>query len=455
MSSQVIEEKLLSAVVELCDILGKPALARDLGAANEMASITGRRIAVAGLVKRGKSTFVNRVVGQDLSPVNLLPETSSVLCFSRCDESRASGISFDGRVRKLSTKPSSFSKDVSRKARRPLLAASYRGNLNLPENFCLVDTPGAHETEVVANSLVESGMSPSLFHLCGGFIVVMGVPGLSAIDLQLLERVNKSAGQLPVRVLLKGLDSSISQTDLVEYSKDVLANVSNEIYVVTDENFDEAARLVESFSVSFFDHPNDAQEVSKLVIDSVLKELHRVLNSRDENEELDVTKSLLKNLPKDLAEGVRYFAPGARQTRLLRQRKAAKEAETQKYKSDLTAWVAKDKELRRSIVDSRLAVKEAEKNFRNEKPDSNFHMWIFLVSVGLLTAPIAILFPPAIFFGAILVIYYLVKQSKERSKFRKIEVMLIARIDTAKSNSLRARMLYENHQKRKPNKPIR
>jgi len=424
MSSQVIEEKLLSAVVELCDILGKPALARDLGAANEMASITGRRIAVAGLVKRGKSTFVNRVVGQDLSPVNLLPETSSVLCFSRCDESRASGISFDGRVRKLSTKPSSFSKDVSRKARRPLLAASYRGNLNLPENFCLVDTPGAHETEVVANSLVESGMSPSLFHLCGGFIVVMGVPGLSAIDLQLLERVNKSAGQLPVRVLLKGLDSSISQTDLVEYSKDVLANVSNEIYVVTDENFDEAARLVESFSVSFFDHPNDAQEVSKLVIDSVLKELHRVLNSRDENEELDVTKSLLKNLPKDLAEGV-------------------------------TAWVAKDKELRRSIVDSRLAVKEAEKNFRNEKPDSNFHMWIFLVSVGLLTAPIAILFPPAIFFGAILVIYYLVKQSKERSKFRKIEVMLIARIDTAKSNSLRARMLYENHQKRKPNKPIR
>jgi len=109
MSDPVIEEKLFAAVVELCDILGKPSFARDIAAASEMATISGRRIAVAGLVKRGKSTFVNRIIGEDLSPVNLLPETSSVLCFQRSDDARARGIAFDGSLRKLSTKPRSFS----------------------------------------------------------------------------------------------------------------------------------------------------------------------------------------------------------------------------------------------------------------------------------------------------------------------------------------------------------
>jgi hypothetical protein len=421
MSDPVIEEKLFAAVVELCDILGKPSFARDIAAACEMATISGRRIAVAGLVKRGKSTFVNRVIGRELSPVNLLPETSSVLCFSGGNKLRASGISFDGKIRKLSTKPHRFSKDVNREARRPLLAASYRGLRELPANFCLVDTPGAYETEVVANSLVESGMPSSLFHLCGGFIVVMGVPGLSAVDLQLLQRINESAGQLPVRVLLKGLDSSISQTELLEYSKEVLSEVRNEIYVVTDDNFDEASQLIDSFSISYFDHPIDAHEVSQLVVKMVFAQISEVLNTRDELKEIVAPKSLLKNLPPDLAEGVRFFAPGAREKR----KKAIRKEKINDYKSELYAWKITNNELRSDIGLCDNEVRQAESNIRKHKH-----------------APV-----PGFFFD-------IFASSAAQNRYRAVENSLNAKLSTAKTNASTARKLYENHQNLKPNRPL-
>ena len=421
MSDPVIDEKLFAAVVELCDILGTPSLARDLAAASEMATISGRRIAVAGLVKRGKSTFVNRVVGQELSPVNLLPETSSVLCFSSGSKLRASGISFDGKIRKLSKKPHRFSKDVNREARRPLLAASYQGLRNLPENFCLVDTPGAYETEVVANSLVESGMPSSLFHLCGGFIVVMGVPGLSAVDLQLLKRINESAGQLPVRVLLKGLDSSISQNELLEYSKEVLSEVQNEIYVVTDDNFDEASRLIDSFSISYFDHPNDAREVSQLVVKLVFAQISEVLNTRDELKEIVAPKSLMKNLPPDLAESVRFFAPGAREKR----KKATRKEKMNDYKSELYAWKITNNELRSDIGLCDNGVRQAETNIRKHKH-----------------APV-----PGFFFD-------IFASSAAQNKYKAVENSLNAKLSTAKTNASTARKLYENHQILKPSRPL-
>jgi len=453
MSDPVIEEKLFAAVVELCDILGKPSFARDIAAASEMATISGRRIAVAGLVKRGKSTFVNRIIGEDLSPVNLLPETSSVLCFQRSDDARARGIAFDGSLRKLSTKPRSFSADVSREARRPLLAASYHGTLNLPADFCLVDTPGAHESEVTVDSLVESGMPPSLFHLCGGFIVVMGVPGLSAVDLQLLDRINKSAGQLPVRVLLKGLDSSISQAELLEYSKEVLSEVQNEIYVVTDDNFDQASRLIDSFSISYFDHPNDAREVSQLVVKLVLSQISEVLDNRDELKEIIVPKSLMKNLPPEIAKKVGYFAPGARERRLREQEESAKQAAIGKYKSDLNAWMIKDNELRRSVLNSDIAIRDAERNLRKEKP-KNASLGCSTAALGALGVPICIFFPPFILFGVVLWIIYAVAISKDKTRFKKIEVSLIARINSAKASAELARKLLENHQTLKPNRPL-
>jgi hypothetical protein len=283
-----------------------------------------------------------------------------------------------------------------------------------------VDTPGAYETEVVANSLVESGMPSSLFHLCGGFIVVMGVPGLSAVDLQLLDGINKSAGQLPVRVLLKGLDSSISQVDLIEYSKEVLAEVQNEIYVVTDENFDEASRLIESFSSSYFDPLNDAREVSELVVDLVLKNIEDVLDSRNEDDELDFPWALLKQLPSELAEKVRFFAPGAKD----RRKKAIKIELIDKYKSELYEWKIKNNKLRHEIGRWDNGIRQAESEIRKHKH-----------------APL-----PGFFFDVF-------ASNAAKNNYIAVENALNAKLSTAKTNASTARKLYENHQNFKPERP--
>jgi hypothetical protein len=248
----------------------------------------------------------------------------------------------------------------------------------------------------------------------------MGVPGLSAVDLQLLEGINRSAGQLPVRVLLKGLDSSISQVDLIEYSKEVLAEVQNEIYVVTDENFDEASRLIESFSSSYFDHLNDAREVSDLVVDLVLKNIRDVLDSRNEDDELDFPWALLKQLPSELAEKVRFFAPGAKD----RRKKAIKIELIDKYKSELYAWKIKNNELRHEIGRWDNGIRQAESEIRKHKH-----------------APL-----PGFLFDVF-------ASNAAKNNYVAVENALNAKLSTAKTNASTARKLYENHQNFKPERP--
>jgi hypothetical protein len=250
-------------------------------------------------------------------------------------------------------------------------------------------------------------MPSSLFHLCGGFIVVMGVPGLSAVDLQLLQRINESAGQLPVRVLLKGLDSSISQAELLEYSMEVLSEVQNEIYVVTDDNFDQASRLIDSFSISYFDHPNDAREVSQLVVKMVFAQISEVLNTRDELNEIVAPKSLLKNLPPE------------------KRKKALRKEKINDYKSELYAWKITNNELRSDIGLCDNEVRQAESNIRKHKH-----------------APV-----PGFFFD-------IFASSAAQNRYRAVENSLNAKLSTAKTNASTARKLYENHQNLKPNRPL-
>jgi hypothetical protein len=291
--------------------------------------------------------------------------------------------------------------------------------------------------------LVESGMPSSLFQLCGGFIVVMGVPGLSGIDLQLLDSINRSAGELPVRVLLKGLDSSISQSALLDYSREVLSDVKNEIFVVSDEDFSASERLIDSFAVSYFDNPNDAREVSELVVNSVLDQIRETLNLRDEALLLNCSTSLLKNLPPDIADGVRYFAPGASERRKAYQLEVAKRAENDKYRSELNTWMIKDQELRRAISNSDQGVRDAEKRLREGKPSGG-------CGTGVLFALSFVLFPFGPIIAAVLI---WMARSGENSKFEKIEGSLNGQIAQAKERSIQARKLHENHQKFKPNKP--
>jgi hypothetical protein len=124
-----------------------------------------------------------------------------------------------------------------------------------------------------------------------------------------------------------------------------------------------------------------------------------------------------------------------------------------KYKSDLNAWMIKDNELRRSVLNSDIAIRDAERNLRKEKP-KNASLGCSTAALGALGVPICIFFPPFILFGVVLWIIYAVAISKDKTRFKKIEVSLIARINSAKASAELARKLLENHQTLKPNRPL-
>ena len=201
----------------------------------------------------------------------------------------------------------------------------------------------------------------------------------------------------------------------------MLSEVQNEIYVVTDDNFDEASRLIDSFSISYFDHSNDAREVSQLVVKLVFAQISEVLNTRDELKEIVAPKSLMKNLPPDLAESVRFFAPGAREKR----KKATRKEKMNDYKSELYAWKITNNELRSDIGLCDNGVRQAETNIRKHKH-----------------APV-----PGFFFD-------IFASSAAQNKYKAVENSLNAKLSTAKTNASTARKLYENHQNFKPSRPL-
>jgi len=445
LKSEAADAQELIALTALCEVLGLAALSRDLATAAIFSGIKCRRVAVVGLVKRGKSTLVNTIVGEELSPVNFLPETASVLCFARSSKALAHGITFQGKSKNLSTKPSSFAADVSREARKPLLAATYQGDLTLPDGVCLVDTPGAYESDVTAMSLRSSGMPRSLHTLCDGFIVVMGVPGVSSVDLQLLKSLNESVSPTAVRLVLKGLDSSISHSELKDYADDVLSSVFNEKYIVADNDRRELTALIQSFPAT--SHPGGESDAyfnpsnrSKQVTDSVKQQLLSVLRGRDKREEFDFPQQLLRDLPTEIEILVRSFARGEFNRRQAEQEKEALKAQKAARKAQGEQWEAQNYRLNQSVQTARGSLQSAEKALSSAQPSVGCGGWIFF-GLSCFAFPVG-----PIIVGAILWYAY----SKEEDELAARRPGLVSDIERAREALDRATRLHAEHQRDKP-----
>lgn len=440
MFPDVVEERELVALIALGELLGVPSIGRDLATASILSTLSGRRIAIAGIVKRGKSTLVNTLLGTELSPVNFLPETSSVLCFAKSASDNAFGITFDGRSRKLSTKATAFSGEVSREAKRPLLAATFQGDLTIPNDFCLIDTPGAHETEVAKNSMVSSGMPQVMFSLCDGYVVVLGVPGVSATDISLLEEVNRRANGAPVRILLKALDSGISHADLKEYANNVLDGSPNQIFVVSDDNQSELTALISSFRSVVPRGPSRCHADSASVVEQLRDQMRSILKKRDERHSLDYPRRLLKDLPDDVARLVSSFAPGEWERREAEREKAARKAAQEAFKMEMSAWNGRNSQLLQDVRNAQSVLNNAQENLRKAKPSMGCGAWV-LLAMSCAAFPVGPIIVGAILWFA---------NSSEEKNFAQARPRLQNQIDNARDSLDRANRLFEQHQTTKP-----
>jgi hypothetical protein len=286
-------------------------------------------------------------------------------------------------------------------------------------------------------------MPESLYRLCDGFIVVMGVPGLSAIDMQLLESLNEVVGTSSVRVVLKALDSGYKYSEMKDYSEQVLVGVPNETFVIADSDQHELELLLRSLGPLRNHDDSTVFRESQSITKAVQCDLFTTLRQRAERDELEFPRHLLKSLPGELADLVERFGKGEFKRRQEKEAAESRRAELAKRKAEREAWRNTNADLRQSFKSCRSELIGAQKALNDARPRLarlGFGLWIlfggsfFFFPVGPIIAV------------AIMWFFY----SKLESEFAKSEPHLTTRVQQAQEALNRSERLWAVHQKHKP-----
>jgi GTPase Era involved in 16S rRNA processing len=175
----------------------------------------GEGIAIIGLLKRGKSTILNSIIGENVSPTGVAPETWCAVHISS-GTPEAHFLDLRDNPQPLPHSPREFQRAVSRNGVVPSTTESVaiRGHFRLPNDLTLVDTPGINEQdENVANWIERLDRSWRKNGAIGAVLVTSYPPGVSRNDLLLFEKMRRHFGQ-SICVVMKGVDSSLSAEDL-------------------------------------------------------------------------------------------------------------------------------------------------------------------------------------------------------------------------------------------------
>ena len=175
----------------------------------------GEGIAIIGLLKRGKSTILNSIIGENVSPTGVAPETWCAVHISS-GTPEAHFLDLRDQPQPLPHSPHEFQQAVSRNGIVPTTTESVaiRGHFRLPNDLTLIDTPGINEQdENVANWIERLDRSWRKNGAIGAVLVTSYPPGVSRNDLLLFEKMRKHFGH-SICVVMKGVDSGLSAHDL-------------------------------------------------------------------------------------------------------------------------------------------------------------------------------------------------------------------------------------------------
>jgi hypothetical protein len=172
-------------------------------------------IAVIGLVSRGKSTLVNKLIGIDLLPTGPNPVTFGN-GFLKRGPAKAIGRDKKGKSVELPTSPEEFCHRARRHDAQDIIDFEYTGKLRIPKNAMLIDTKGLDEVSTnFSDDLVELERSWASQGAMGAIMVTSVPPGMSAQDAMLFKSLNEHF-RGNVVVVVKQTDSSLSQDEVEE-----------------------------------------------------------------------------------------------------------------------------------------------------------------------------------------------------------------------------------------------
>ena len=396
----------IRAGIELARILGDRRFPREATAACLLSGLVGKRIAVLGVVKRGKSTLVNQLIGKTMSPVDMLPETAALLAFQNAGEAtpHAVGVSPSGDIVSLPDDADGFRKSVKRGSRASVVAASVSGQFDLPSRVWLLDTPGSSEALVDTTNGLDVGVADCVFRLCQKFLVVIGVPGYSDTDVELVKGVIAKAGKSKVALVVKALDSSITSEVLRRVATNGLPNFNITTYTVADGDetaMNEIRKNLGRLSAASSSaptpqdtraHARDAARAAREVLDAELERLSEITRSQMLARDIDVPKTVYSNVSPALYAIIRDNLPAQKRARDLEAKKRAQAEAEQREKRErkaaqhaLESWTAKKRELEAAVKHQQSELNNAQRTFeKNDSPVGCF-FWFGLGFFGLIS----------------------------------------------------------------------
>jgi hypothetical protein len=192
-------------------------------------------IAVIGLVSRGKSTLVNKLVGEEIMPSDPNPESFGCAFLSSGSPSAFATLK-NGTIRELSTSPSNFQGSIRRTPQTvdQIQDCTYTGELRLPFGVMLIDTKGLSEiSSDFDDEMAGLDRSWATHGAIAAILVTSVPPGVSADDVRLFKSVHRHF-EGRVLVVVKQTDSSVSLQDL-EDTAQVWRQHGPNVVVISDD----------------------------------------------------------------------------------------------------------------------------------------------------------------------------------------------------------------------------
>ncbi len=189
-----IRETLLETVQMLSQANLSAGAAR-LGEISEKLSLEQFNLVIMGQFKRGKSTFINALIGAEIMPTAIVPLTSVVTILRYGDEAKATVLYLDGKNQDIPL--SEIPKFVTEKENPKNILKVKEVEIFYPSTYlkdgvCIVDTPGVgsvyqHNTDVAYSYLPYAD---------AGIFIVTPDPPLGESEHRFLKDVRSEVGKL-------------------------------------------------------------------------------------------------------------------------------------------------------------------------------------------------------------------------------------------------------------------
>ncbi|MEX1124926.1 MAG: dynamin family protein [Acidimicrobiia bacterium] len=222
--------------------IAKVAVERDLPSIAEVARVLAERlveqrltVVVLGEFKRGKSTVINALLGEELLPAGVLPVTAVVTVVTFGDRRRSEIVFLDGRIEEVL--PTELARYVNERENPANRLGVDRAVVNHPsallaEGVYLVDTPGvgsvhSHNTDIARRFLPEADAA---------IFVTAADPPISAAERRFLHEVKAEAARMCI--VLNKIDylNRAELAETVSFTRSVVAEALGrdvEVYPVS------------------------------------------------------------------------------------------------------------------------------------------------------------------------------------------------------------------------------